>query len=120
MAEKECKHERVKCLCCGEEGTPGELMLRRKRGPRSEKGAAQSREAAQKRRVEITFAEAAGILASEEGEGTVTYRGHTFTRADLAASSFAAKKGGGKFGVNLSGAKRYIRSVLDNLEQPES
>jgi len=110
MAEKKCQHEQVKCLCCGEVGTPAHFLTSRKRGPRSPEAAEQSRRAAKARRVDVTLQEAAEAIL-DEMRGVVTYRGVTITRAGYLKSPFAGKRGGGVFG-----AKQYIRNVL---EQPK-
>lgn len=107
---KECQHERVKCLCCGDEGTPAHFLTSRKR-TRSPEAAEQSRQAARQRRIDVTLQEAAEIVAGQTGEGKVVYKGHTFTRAEYLKSSFAGKRGGGVFG-----AKQYIRTTLEQAE----
>ena len=43
-----CIHQKVKCLECGKEGSPSQLLASRPRGPRSPEAAEQSRKAASK------------------------------------------------------------------------
>ena len=106
MSEEKCQHEKVKCLCCGEIGTPAHFLTSRKRGPRSPEAAEQSRQAAKARRVDVTLQEAAEAIL-DENRGFIAYRGVTITRAGYLESTFAGKRGGGVFG-----AKQYIRSML--------
>lgn len=105
MSEEKCQHKTVKCLCCGEEGTPAHFLTSRKR-TRSPEAAEQSRQAAKQRRVDVTLQEAAETIL-DENRGVVAYRGITITRAGYLQSQFAGKRGGGIFG-----AKSYIRSVF--------
>lgn len=107
MSEVKCQHEKLKCLCCGEEGTPGHFFTSRKRGPRSPEAAEQSRSAAKARRIEVTLQEAAEAIL-DELRGVVVYRGITITRAGYQESQFAGRRGGGIFG-----AKKYIKAVID-------
>ena len=103
---KECRHEQVKCLCCGRVGTPGQLLLSRKRGPRSPEGVEQSKQAAKKRRSEVTLLEVAEVLIDTKGEGVISYKGHQFSRGG--AFAFFAEH----VEITLGGAKKYIQTVV--------
>jgi len=113
-----CKHALVKCLCCGKEGTPAQLLPHPK-GPRSPKAAEQSRQAGKLggwkkgvSRTDTTILQAAGILAKGTDDEHATYRGVVFSRSAAVASEYAAQRNGAS-GITVTGATNYIRSVLE-------
>ena len=115
---KKCIHYEIQCMYCGKKGSAAQLFSNRKRGQRSPEAAAQSRAAGKfggypsgRKRVEISLAYASNVLACEAGDGVVVYRGITFARAEAEASRYVAQRGG-RTGITVNGARRYIRSVL--------
>lgn len=92
--EKRCTHERCKCLECGEEGSPAQLLGRRPR-VRGEQAREQSRKAS-KIAGELRAAEAKALRKRKEAGLDVTEPSVSGEMKAVKAPKAAVKKGQGK------------------------